>query len=140
MDNIQQIPRYRVFVTKAARRAGKKLGLSTEAKKAIIYQLKELKYWPDTSRYFEFEKINGALKFNFDHVENKWVRVFCYQDNARKVMWIFMILAKKQNRLTQLENKKIELNVRRIEKEITDYKMNLKNSNKSLKLLDGGKE
>lgn len=133
--------RYLVNVTKKARKDGEKLGLSAEAKRSIVEELKQLKYWPETKDIFDYEKVAGAFKFNFDFVEGKWIRVFVYQDDVRKIMWIFKVIAKKTNKLTQTDITAVEAFVREIELEIKMYEEKMLQQQKpQLKVIKGGKD
>lgn len=132
---------YRVAVTKNARKQGLKLGLSYENLDSIISQIKRLCYWPDNKDEFEYEKAFEAFEFKFNGIENKWIRVFAYQDDVRKTMWIIKVMAKKQNALTTADKIGIQAAVSMIEQDIREFEKMKKRlaQIESLKLLNGGK-
>lgn len=131
---------YVVFVGKKARKDGSKLGLSKDALRSIIEELKLLKHWPEVKDNFDYENVNGALKFNFDYVEGKWIRVFVYQDDERKIMWVFKVIAKKTNKLVVADLMAVDSCVREIELEIRKHKAEKAKAKTNLKAIEGGKK
>ena len=96
MGRLDQKP-YRVMPTERAKRDGRKL-LRPSTRAGIINRLRHLASWPESTAKFEFEKAFGALEFKF-HAEDKWIRVFIYPDEVRRVMWVLRVFAKKTNDL-----------------------------------------
>lgn len=113
--------RYTVSATKQARRQGRQSGLGREALLRIIKQVKELKYWPDNESTFEYEKVHGAFEYKFQE-EQKWIRVFVYQDDFRKVMWVIKVLDKKSNALRPVDIISLKTAVSAIENDIQLFK------------------
>lgn len=112
---------YRVSVTKRARKQGEKLKVSNRTKLEIIKELKQLKYWSVNEEDFEYESAFGAIEFKFD-VEGKWVRVFVFQDDYRKTMWVIKVLDKKQNDLKKYDQIGIETAVSALKREVLAQK------------------
>src|SRR5262249_42107586 len=99
-------------------------------------------YWPDNADEFYHEKVFGAIKFDFD-IEDKWIRVFVFQDDVRKTMWVLRAFAKKTNKLTGAQQISVETAVGRIEHEIELFKQQQQQAEKRAKLgvvRGGGKE
>lgn len=142
MEKPQYEVRYTVYVTKRGRKDGEKTGLSRGAANSIKQELLLLKYWPDVKDIFDYEQVAGALKFNFDHVDNKWIRVFVYQDDVRKIMWVFKVISKKTNKLTKTDVMAVEAYVREIEFDIKKYQTEqlAAASQAQLKVLKGGQD
>jgi len=132
--------RYRVVATKHAKDAGKKL-LREENRLWLIRVLQRLKYWPENRDEFDFEKAFGAIEFKFD-IEDKWIRIFVYQDDVRKVMWVVRVFAKKTNQLTVAQRIGVETAVSRIEQEIALYEKEQKElgRRRQWKVIEGGKK
>lgn len=131
---------YKVLSNKKVRKEGVKLGISSAARKAIIKELKLLKFWPENKEQFDFESVNGCLKFNFDHVEGHWIRVFVYQDDVRKVMWVFKVISKKTNKLTKADLAGVDAFVREIELAIQQELSVEKKKQNHLKIIKGGRD
>jgi len=92
---------YKLFVTKKALKEGRKLSITEDSKNSIKEELMFLQYWPDSKDQFDFETVNGLLKFNFDYVDGRhWIRVFVFQDDVRRIMWVLHVVEKKTNKLT----------------------------------------
>lgn len=132
---------YTVKVTKIARKQGLKLGLSAENLDRIISQILRLCYWPENKDEFDYEKAFDAFEFKFNGIENKWIRVFVYQDDVRKIMWVIKVMAKKQNALTKADKISIQAAVSMIEQDIREFEKQQKKmiQLEGLKLLNGGK-
>lgn len=130
--------RYKVSVTGVALRQGQKLGISERAKQEIIENLKCLKYWPDSESIFEYEKVEGTLEFKFQNVEGKWIRVFVYQDDERKIMWVIKVMAKKSNQLRRVDLISLKTAVSRVEQDLDTYRKEEKKKKQfKLKILQG---
>ena len=130
---------YKVISNKKVRKEGLKLGISESARKAIIKELRLLKFWPETKDLFDFETVNGCLKFNFDYVEGHWIRVFVFQDDANKTMWVFKVVSKKTNKLTNADLQGLDAFVREIKLAIQQQEIAEKKKQKHLKVIRGGK-
>lgn len=133
--------RYKVVPTKIAIKQGKKLGVSDVTLYELIQEVKLLKFWPDNEGQFDYEKVGEAIEFKFNGVENKWIRVFVWQDDERKILWVVKVMAKKQNALKTHEKISLETAVSQIKEDLKFYK---KNETKQLeiarlKVVDGGK-
>jgi hypothetical protein len=134
-------PRYRVVATKAAKRAGNKLFAEEKNRLWLIRELQKLKFWPANRDEFEHEKLLGAIKLDF-HVEQKWIRVFIYEDKARETVWVIGAFAKKTNRLTTAQMISVETAVSRVEQEIRLHEKKQKQLEQTSKLrvIEGGKK
>lgn len=134
--------RYRVIATKQARDAGKKL-LRESNLLWLIRELKQLKHWPNNRDEFEYEKAFRAIEFKF-YIEGKWIRVFVYQDDSRKVMWVIRAFAKKTNQLTTHQQVSVETAVSRLEQEIRLYtrrkQQELSARRNRLRVIEGGRK
>jgi len=132
--------KYRVIALNPAKDAGKKL-LREENRLWLIQELQRLKYWPDNEDEFDYEKAFGAIEFKF-RIEDKWIRIFVYEDNTRKVMWVLRAYAKKTNQLTVAQRIGVETAVSRIEQEIKLYEKQQKQLDRrsQLRVLQGGRE
>jgi len=132
---------YKIFVTKSARKHGRKLGISKPALKEVIEQVKRLKHWPDNENEFTYEMAFGAIKFSFDFVEGHWIRVYVFKDDFRKFMWVIRVTNKKTNALTTADRISVETAVSEIKREVDFLKrQQLKQEAQPiLKSLKGGK-
>jgi len=133
---------YIIKVTKTAKKQGRKLNLSDQALNWLINQVKLLKFWPENSAEFDCEKVGEAYEFKFDHVEDKWIRVFIYQDNIRKILWVIKVMAKKQNSLTQADHISLQTAISQMKQDLNEYKrLQLKEiKSNSLIAIKGGKD
>ena len=68
------------------------------------------------------------------------MEVFVYQDDVRKIMWVFKVIAKKTNQLTQTDLIAVKSFVREMELEIKNYEMKMQQQKPQLKVLKGGKD
>jgi mRNA-degrading endonuclease RelE of RelBE toxin-antitoxin system len=140
MSEKQLSENYQVFVTKAARRDGRKLPISNLEKFEIILALKDLKYWPENAEDFEQEKVGKALEFKF-HTKDHWVRVFVYFDDERKLAWILRCYVKKTNELANVVIIAITGAVSAIEADIQKWKKDQARAvaKAALTIVEGGK-
>lgn len=141
MANTEFREKYRVVATKQARAAGRKLFGNDRHRLGLIRELQELKYWPENKDRFEYEKIWGAIKFNFDHIEGKWIRVFVYPDEDRQIMWVIAVFAKKTNQLSVANQISVATAVSRVEQEIKIYRKKQDQAQRmsALQVIKGGK-
>lgn len=132
---------YKVSVTKSARRQGHKLPISSDDKANIIREMKELKHWSLNEHTFNYESAYGALEFKYN-LSQHWVRIFVFQDDVRKVMWIFRAIVKKDNQIAKEDKLAIETAVKRFKREILAYAQDQEKSEKAknLDILRGGKK
>ena len=96
MGRLSQEP-YRVIPTERAMRDGRKL-LRPSTRAYIINRLRHLGTWPESATKFDFEKAFGVLEFKF-HAEDKWIRIFIYPNEIRRIMWVLRVFSKKSNDL-----------------------------------------
>ena len=130
---------YEVRATKRARKQGEKLPISEEARVQIIKELKRLKFWNTNEEEYTYETAYGAIEFKFQERDH-WIRVFVFQDDLRRTMWVFRVIAKKTNQIAQEDKMAIETAVSEFEREIRLLKAqearNMKKGN--LSAIDGG--
>lgn len=133
---------YTIKVTKTAKKQGRKLNLSGQTLNWLINQVKLLKFWPENSAEFDYEKVGEAYEFKFDHVEDKWIRVFIYQDDIRKILWVIKVMAKKQNSLTQTDHISLQTAISQMKQDLNEYnRLQLKEVKlNSLIAIKGGKD
>lgn len=139
-DVLQYKANYSVKVTKAAIRQGKKLPITEKQKLEIINDLKLLKFWSENESNYDYQSAYGAIEFKYDLAGNKWIRVMVYQDDARKIMWIIKVFAKKSNQISRVDQIGIETAVSRIRAEIRAFekKQKYERAKKKLNLVSGG--
>ncbi len=132
---------YSVKVTKAARRQGKQLKLSPEVKYELIVEMKELKYWDQNSSEYDYEEAFGAIEFKYQR-ERKWIRIIVFKDDDRRIMWVIRVFSKKNNQILDVDKIGIETAVRRLKREIMEYKkqQKLEEKKQKLKLLSKGEK
>jgi hypothetical protein len=130
---------YVVKVTKTARKQGLKLGITDKTRLWIIEEMKLLKHWPEISQNFDYENAFGAIEFKF-HEEKHWIRVFVYNDDLRKTMWVIKVMSKKTNALTVADKISIETAVSRMEQDLKTFKKKQSQAQLGLKLVGGKSE
>ncbi len=131
--------RYRVSITKPAKRAGDKVFAQEKNRLWLIRELQKLRYWPENKDEFECEKAFGAIKLDF-YLEEKWIRVFVYEDPDRSTMWIIGVFVKKTNQLTLAQQISVETAVSRLQQEIKQYRKQQKTMEERnrLRVIEGG--
>lgn len=132
---------YQVKVTKQAIRQGHKLGLTNKSRLWIISQMKLIKHWPEIGEQFDYEMADKALEFKF-YVESKWIRVFVYKDDDRKIMWVIKAITKKTNELSTTDMISLRTAISVVETDLNNYRREQKHQKKlpSLKSVKGGKQ
>ena len=130
---------YRVQVTGTALKQGRKLPVPDKVKAWIIQEMLLLKYWPQIADRFEHEPAFGAIEFKFGSRDH-WIRVFVYQDDDRKMMWIIKVMVKQQNDLRVADKISIQTAITRIKQDIEQFKKQQEEQKKNLKVVKGGKQ
>lgn len=132
---------YKVKVTKAAIKQGKKLPITEKQRLEIIKDVKLLKHWSENEANFDYESAFGAIEFKYN-LAGKWIRVIVFQDDERKLMWVIRVFAKKTNQIEKVHQIGIETAVSQIKAEIRKFKKEQKHTgaHSKLNLVSGGKK
>ena len=130
---------YRVQVTGTALKQGQKLPVTDKVRAWIIQEMLLLKYWPQIADRFDHEPAFGAIEFKFGSRDH-WIRVFAYQDDERKTMWIIKVMVKKSNELRVADKVSITTAISRIKQDIEHFKKQQEEQKKNLKFLKGGQQ
>lgn len=130
---------YRVKVTKAAIKQGKKLPITEKQRLEIIKDVKLLKHWSENEANFDYESAFGAIEFKYN-LAGKWIRVIVFQDDVRKVMWVIRVFAKKTNQIEKVHQIGFETAVSQIKAEIRKFEKEQKyaGARSKLNLVSGG--
>lgn len=130
---------YKVKVTKAAIKQGKKLPITEKQRLEIIKDVKLLKHWSENEANFDYESAFGAIEFKYN-LAGKWIRVIVFQDDVRKVMWVIRVFAKKTNQIEKVHQIGIETAVSQIKAEIRMFEKEQKytGARSKLNLVSGG--
>lgn len=130
---------YKVRVTKAAIKQGKKLPITEKQRLEIIKDVKLLKHWSENEANFDYESAFGAIEFKYN-LAGKWIRVIVFQDDVRKVMWVIRVFAKKTNQIEKVHQIGIETAVSQIKAEIRKFEKEQKytGARSKLNLVSGG--
>ena len=130
---------YKVKVTKAAIKQGKKLPISEKQRLEIIKDVKLLKHWSENEANFDYESAFGAMEFKYN-LAGKWIRVIDFQDDVRKVMWVIRVFAKKTNQIEKVHQIGIETAMSQIKAEIRKFEKEQKHASarSKLNLVSGG--
>lgn len=130
---------YKVKVTKAAIKQGKKLPITEKQRLEIIKDVKLLKHWSENEANFDYESAFGAIEFKYN-LAGKWIRVIVFQDDVRKVMWVIRVFAKKTNQIEKVHQIGIETAVSQIKAEIRKFENEQKytGARSKLNLVSGG--
>lgn len=130
---------YKVKVTKAAIKQGKKLPITEKQRLEIIKDVKLLKHWSENEANFDYESAFGAIEFKYN-LAGKWIRVIVFQDDVRKVMWVIRVFAKKTNQIEKVHQIGIETAVSQIKAEIRKFEKEQKytGARSKLNLVSGG--
>lgn len=130
---------YKVKVTKAAIKQGKKLPITDKQRLEIIKDVKLLRHWSENEANFDYESAFGAIEFKYN-LAGKWIRVIVFQDDVRKVMWVIRVFAKKTNQIEKVHQIGIETAVSQIKAEIRKFEKEQKytGARNKLNLVSGG--
>jgi hypothetical protein len=133
---------YKVKVTRAAIKQGKKLPISEKQRLEIVKDVKMLIHWSENEANFDYESAFGAIEYKYDLPGKKWIRVIVFQDDVRKVMWVIRVFAKKTNQIEKVHRIGIETSVTQIKAEIRKYEKEQKyiDARNKLNLVSGGKK
>ena len=132
---------YKVRVLKQVKKRGEKLDLKNKSKLEIIGHISRLKFWDNNKDDYEYETAFEALEFKF-YAEQKWIRVFVFKDDERKIMHVIHVCKKKDNQIEKEHKIAVETIVRMIKNDIRRYKKEkeLEDKKGKLDVFDGGKK
>ena len=120
-DQNEMTENYKVQVLSSVKKLGDKLDLVKKSKLEIIKHISNLKYWDRNKDDYDYEIAYEAIEFKFS-ADQKWIRVFVYKDDERKIMHVIHVCKKKANQIEREHKISIETQVRRIKSDLLKYK------------------